>query len=84
MKIIDILNKYKEADMFSLTGGIYKKNITIEDFQNALKKMTEKTKKNLKQIYDKKHLLFLIFQVLMNYMKKLKRNAVNLMKRGKS
>ena len=54
MKIIDILNKYKEADMFSLTGGIYKKNITIEDFQNALKKMTEKTKKNLKQIYDKK------------------------------
>ena len=54
MRIIDILNKYKESDMFSLTGGIHKMFITKEDVQNALEKMTEKTKKDLKQMYDKK------------------------------
>ena len=39
MKIIDILNKYKEADMFSLTYSIYKLYITEDDFKNALEKM---------------------------------------------
>ena len=35
MRIIEILNKYKETDLFSLTGGIYKMAITKEDCQNA-------------------------------------------------
>ncbi len=54
MKIIDILNKYKEADTFSLTGSSYKMYITKEEYEKALVNAKEEIKKHLKQMYDKK------------------------------
>ena len=54
MKIIDILNKYQKADMFSLTGGYYKMYITKEEYEKALVNAKELIKKHLKEIYDKK------------------------------
>lgn len=49
----ELLEKYSDCDMFSLTGGVYNCNITEKEFLNALNKMKEKEKQQLKDFYNK-------------------------------
>ena len=44
----DILEKYSDCDMFSLTGEIYNYSITEKEYLNALKEIKNKNKKEIK------------------------------------
>ena len=48
----DILEKYSDCDMFSLTGEIYNYNITEKEYLDALKAIKNKQKKEIKNFYD--------------------------------
>ncbi len=48
----DILEKYSDCDMISLTGGTYKCCITEKEYLDALNKIKNEKKKELKRFYD--------------------------------
>lgn len=52
MTMNEILEKYSDCDMFSLTGDIYNYSITEQEYLNALRKAKNKNKKEIKSFYD--------------------------------
>lgn len=45
MKMKDIFNKYSDCDVFSLTGSSINYKITQDEFENAVKTITEQYEK---------------------------------------
>ena len=52
MKMKDILNKYSDCDVFSLTGSSIDYKITQDEFEKAVKTITEQYKNKLREKYN--------------------------------